>query len=52
MARGRVTTVDPHVQSVLSSEHRDGPATSHGTDSARGLGQTVQPAHGPKDLTP
>ena len=28
--RGRVTTVDPHVQSIISSEYWDGPASSHG----------------------
>ena len=28
--RGRVSTVDPHVQSIISSEYWDGPALSHG----------------------
>ena len=49
--RGRVTTVDPHVQSVVSSEYREGPASSHGKNSARGLGQTLRLALGPKDPT-
>ena len=47
-----VTTVDPYVQSRLSSEYWDGPASSHPQHRARGLGQTLLPALGPKDPTP
>ena len=50
--RGRVTTVDPHVQSILSSEYWDGPASSRGKNSAQGLGQTLRSSLGPKDDTP
>ena len=50
--RGCVTTVDPYVQSRLSSEYWDGPASSHTQHRARGLGQTLRPALGPKDRTP
>ena len=50
--RGRVTTVGPHVQSILSSEYWGGPTSSHGKNSARGLGQTLRPTLGPKDPTP
>ena len=47
-----VTTVDPQVQSVLSSEHWDDPASSHGKNSTGRLGQTLLPALEPKDDTP
>ena len=50
--RGCVTTVDPYVQSRLSSEYWDGPASSHTQHRARGLGQTLRPALGAKDPTP
>ena len=50
--RGCVTNVDPDVQSRLSSEYWDGPASSHTQNCARGLGQTLRPALGPKDPTP
>ena len=47
-----VTTVDPYVQSRLSSEYWDGPASSHTQNRARGLGQTLRPALGATDPTP
>ena len=37
--RGCVTSVDPYVQSRLSSEYWDGPASSHTQNRARGLGR-------------
>ena len=40
--RGRVTTVDPYVQSRLLSEYWDSPASSHTQNRARGLGQTLR----------
>ena len=46
-----VTTVDPYVQSRLSSEYWDGPASSHTQNRARGLGQTLRAALGAKDPT-
>ena len=39
---GRVTTVNPLVQSVLSSEYWHDPAASDGKNCARGLGQTLR----------
>ena len=50
--RGRVETVDPYVQSRLSSEYWDGPASSHVQNRARGLGQTLRLTFGPKEPTP
>ena len=50
--RGRITTLDPNVPSVVSSEYWEDTATSHGDVRARGLGHTLRSAIGTNEQTP